>query len=432
MPIFDSVVLPSEKAHASPHASPPDSPKDSHPANPFDDEEHAPMLGRSSSRSSSMRHVDLRTASHITRPFYERQNSEIDGFRSIDKQEAQRLLDVIENEEQIDESLGAQRALWLSFYFNVFLFLAKLAAALTSNSLAVVASLVDSALDLFSGTVLYFSERAQNHRQPYEYPIGKTRLGPIGVIVFASVMGTASLQLIQESIKALVKADGTVVLSTIAIIVFSVTIFVKFVLFLYCRQFPESESVSAYAQDHLNDVISNTPSFLFAFVASSMPGWWFLDAVAALLVSLYILHTWVQTARENVAVLMGQSAPPDVLRKLTYQSLVHCEDQVLVLDTVRAFHFGGSDVFQVEVDIVLPEDMPLKKAHDIGEELQVLGLYFNIYKMLFRLHLHLSSSTSPPPQFCIRSSWRGCPRWPGRTFTWTTSSTTHQSTRRFN
>jgi divalent metal cation (Fe/Co/Zn/Cd) transporter len=98
-------------------------------------------------------------------------------------------------------------------------------------------------------------------------------------------MGTASLQLIQESIKALVKADGTVVLSTIAIIVFSVTIFVKFVLFLYCRQFPESESVSAYAQDHLNDVISNTPSFLFAFFASSMPGWWLVDAGAARRVS---------------------------------------------------------------------------------------------------------------------------------------------------
>ena len=38
------------------------------------------------------------------------------------------------------------------------------------------------------------------------------------------------------------------------------------------------------------------------------------------------------------------------------------------IDTIRAFHFGTS--YFAEIDIVLPEDMPLKKAHDIGEELQ--------------------------------------------------------------
>ncbi len=38
------------------------------------------------------------------------------------------------------------------------------------------------------------------------------------------------------------------------------------------------------------------------------------------------------------------------------------------IDTVRAFHFGTS--YFVEIDIVLPENMPLKEAHDIGEELQ--------------------------------------------------------------
>ena len=38
------------------------------------------------------------------------------------------------------------------------------------------------------------------------------------------------------------------------------------------------------------------------------------------------------------------------------------------IDTVRAFYFGTS--YLVEVDIVLPENMLLKEAHDIGEELQ--------------------------------------------------------------
>ena len=40
-----------------------------------------------------------------------------------------------------------------------------------------------------------------------------------------------------------------------------------------------------------------------------------------------------------------------------------------MVDTVRAYHFG--ERFLVEVDIVLPEDMPLRKTHDIGEALQI-------------------------------------------------------------
>ena len=43
--------------------------------------------------------------------------------------------------------------------------------------------------------------------------------------------------------------------------------------------------------------------------------------------------------------------------------------QVLLIDTVRAFHFGNN--FLVEVDIVLPEDMKLRESHDIGESLQL-------------------------------------------------------------
>ena len=38
------------------------------------------------------------------------------------------------------------------------------------------------------------------------------------------------------------------------------------------------------------------------------------------------------------------------------------------IDTVRAFYFGTA--YLVEVDIVLPENMVLKEAHDIGESLQ--------------------------------------------------------------
>lgn len=67
-------------------------------------------------------------------------------------------------------------------------------------------------------------------------------------------------------------------------------------------------------------------------------------------------------------MLTGHTARPDFLKKLTWIALNHHE-KIKFIDTVRAFHFGSN--FLVEVDIVLPEDMTHREAHDIGESLQV-------------------------------------------------------------
>ena len=84
-------------------------------------------------------------------------------------------------------------------------------------------------------------------------------------------------------------------------------------------------------------------------------------------IALYTINTWARTVIENVWSLIGRSAPPEFLAKLTYLIWNHHEE-IKHIDTVRAYTFGNH--YFVEVDIVLPGDMVLNKAHDIGEDLQ--------------------------------------------------------------
>lgn len=65
--------------------------------------------------------------------------------------------------------------------------------------------------------------------------------------------------------------------------------------------------------------------------------------------------------------LIGRAAPAEFIAKCTYVAATSSL-QILRVDTVRAYHFGVR--FLVEIDIVLPEDMLLREAHDIGEELE--------------------------------------------------------------
>ncbi|KAK4837431.1 hypothetical protein QYF36_005384 [Acer negundo] len=171
-----------------------------------------------------------------------------------------------------------------------------------------------------------------------------------GIIVFASVMATLGLQILLEFIRALVTVSQPDMDSEkekwMIGIMTSVTA-VKFFLMIYCRRF-KNEIVRAYAQDHLFDVITNSVGLVTAVLA----------------IALYTMSTWARTVIENVFSLIGRTAPPDFLTKLTYLIWNH-HVEIKHIDTVRAYTFGAH--YFVEVDIVLPEDMLLHKAHNIGE-----------------------------------------------------------------
>jgi hypothetical protein len=70
------------------------------------------------------------------------------------------------------------------------------------------------------------------------------------------------------------------------------------------------------------------------------------------------------------------------------------------VDTVRAYHLANG--YLVEVDIVLPHDMMLKEAHDIGESLQhrleAVEMVERAFVHLDWEHDHIPGSEHPASQ----------------------------------
>ena len=99
-------------------------------------------------------------------------------------------------EEQDNLAKSETLAIRISNIANMVLFAAKVYASVTSGSLAIVASTLDSLLDLLSGFILWFTAFSMQTPNPYQYPIGKKRMQPLGILVFASVMATLGLQII--------------------------------------------------------------------------------------------------------------------------------------------------------------------------------------------------------------------------------------------
>ncbi|KAJ4794310.1 Cation efflux family protein [Rhynchospora pubera] len=300
--------------------------------------------------------------------YYKKQESLLKGFTEMENIHELGYMDGTPTDEELEELAKSERmAINISNFVNLLLFISKVLASIESRSMAVIASTLDSLLDLLSGLILWFTSHAMKKPNKYHYPIGKKRMQPVGIIVFASVMGTLGFQVLIESGRQLITQEHTTfdkkkelwMVGSMA----SVTV-VKFVLMIYCRTF-KNEIVKAYAQDHFFDVITNSIGLVSALLAARYH--WWMDPVGAILIALYTITTWARTVLENVRTLIGKTAPAEYLTKLTYLIWNHHEE-IRHIDTVRAYTFGTH--YFVEVDIVLPSDMPLSQAHDIGESLQ--------------------------------------------------------------
>ncbi|EYU39974.1 hypothetical protein ABFS82_10G175100 [Erythranthe guttata] len=298
--------------------------------------------------------------------YYERQFATLKSFEEVDSLVSSNVIDEELDRQELSQN---ERAMNISNWANVFLLAFKIYATVQSGSLAIAASTLDSLLDLMAGGILWFTHLSMKSINIYKYPIGKLRVQPVGIIIFAAIMATLGFQVLVQAVEQLIKDDPSEKMNSsqlmwLYIIMLTAT-GVKLVLWIYCRS-SGNKIVRAYAKDHYFDVVTNVVGLVAAVLGDRF--YWWIDPVGAIALAVYTITNWSGTVLENAVSLVGQSAPPEVLQKLTYLVLRH-DSKIKRVDTVRAYTFGV--LYFVEVDIELPEDLRLIEAHAIGESLQI-------------------------------------------------------------
>ncbi|VDP04657.1 unnamed protein product [Soboliphyme baturini] len=252
----------------------------------------------------------------------------------------------------------------VTLFFNVSLFVAKTVASALSHSFSIITSTVDSAADITSGLIILVSNRAIKRRDLRIYPRGRTRLEPLALIFISFIMGYASVQIMGKSVEALVlnNIKPDVCLSTILIM--AITIVVKIVLCAVCYA-NKTDQARVLAQDHRNDCLSNSVAIICAYLSDRF--WKQLDPIGAILVSIYLVYSWMKTGYNQVNIISGRTAKPQLINRIIKISVDH-SPRLQKLDTVYAYHLGSK--FLVEVHVMLDGNMTLREAHDITEPLQ--------------------------------------------------------------
>ncbi|KAJ8457448.1 hypothetical protein ONZ45_g18307 [Pleurotus djamor] len=296
-------------------------------------------------------------------------------------------------EEEDSYRLPVKIAVWASLLSNFALAALQLYAAISSGSLSLLATCIDSVFDPGSNLLLFWLHRKSKTLNVDRWPVGGARLETIGNIVYGFLMASVNLIVIVEAVRTLAtKSDDSLEKFHVPSIVAVAAAFgVKFLLFLYCFSLRnKSSQVRVLWEDHRNDLFINGFGVLMSIGGSKLV--WYLDPMGALIITIGVIISWARTIYGEFELLAGKSAPHEFLQLIIYKAATFSEE-IVKIDTVRAYH-SGPDYF-VEVDIVMDAHTPLGQAHDLAQQLQDK---IEILPNVERAFVHIDHETTHAPE----------------------------------
>ena len=262
----------------------------------------------------------------------------------------------------------ARRATILNIVGNTGLFLLKVSAGLMSGSIALISDSLNSLTDMLSSVAVFICVRISSKKADEDHPFGHSRAEPIAGLMVAILAGILGFELIRSAIERLIHDGGVeVVVNSFTLAAPLITIVVKFFMARYFKKTANavrSPAIMASAVDSLLDVFVSIAALVG--ILGVMLGYPFLDPLAALVISVWIIYTGYKIGLENIDYLMGKA--PDESLMLEIRKVALHVDGVQDINTVRAHYVGN--FIHVEIHIEVDKKLSTELSHAIGESVE--------------------------------------------------------------
>ncbi len=243
----------------------------------------------------------------------------------------------------------------------------KLFVGIMSGSVAVLASAIDSILDMAVSIFNFFAiKKAEEH--PNEmFPYGKGKVQAIAGVIEGTIITLSGIFIIYEAIRKVLHEEPTQYLGiSLGVMLFS--ILVTFFLVRYLLVVAEKTDnivIKADALHYQTDLLSNG-AVVAALLVVWLTGWDWVDALFGLGIGLYIIYSAYEIIEEGIMILLDRSLPSEIVAKIGEIIGNHPK--------VNGFHWlktrtDGTRNY-VEFHLVLTPEMTLEEAHHIAEELE--------------------------------------------------------------
>jgi ferrous-iron efflux pump FieF len=267
------------------------------------------------------------------------------------------------------EQTGAlmRRAAIASVSVSLFLVGIKTFAYFASHSVAMLASLADSALDLFTSTLNLFAIRQALTPADAEHRFGHGKAEPLAGLAQGAFISASALFLVIQAVNRILVPEP-IDHSLAALVVMCIAIACAIGLILYERKVVAktgSLAVEADQTHYLGDLATNI-GVVLALLMSSRLGWTLADPMIAIAVAGVMLYTALGVGRQSFHQLMDRELPDAERARILRIAQTHAAvKNVHDLKTRMA----GLSTF-IQLHLGLDPQMSLADAHTVSDAVE--------------------------------------------------------------
>ena len=261
-----------------------------------------------------------------------------------------------------------KKATIISSSVAAILTLIKLALGIISGSVAVLASAIDSVLDMFVSIFNYFAILNSEKPADKKFNYGRGKIEALALFIEGIVITISGLYLLYEAIKkALYNETSSYLDISIYVMIISLIITISLVIYLNSvAKKTNSMVIKADALHYKTDVLSNL-AVLCSLILVHFTNLEIFDVIIGVIIAFYIIYSAFSIIKKGVLVLLDASIDDDLVLKI--------EDILKNNTNLSNFHLlktreAANKTF-VEAHIVFnTQQITLMEAHKICDNIE--------------------------------------------------------------
>lgn len=260
-----------------------------------------------------------------------------------------------------------RKATIISSSLAALLTLIKLIVGVLSGSVAVLASAIDSVLDMFVSIFNYFAILNSEKPADRKFNYGRGKVEALALVIEGTIISISGLFIMYQAIKKAILEESSKHLD-ISIVVMFISLIITLALIFYLNYVAKKTNslvIKADALHYKADVLSNL-AVLLSLVLIHISSYEIIDTIVGIIIALYIIYSASKLIKEGILILLDRALDEELLLKI--------EDIIKNHKRVNDFHLlktrEVSNTIFVEVHLVFDCIISLMEAHKVCDDIE--------------------------------------------------------------
>ena len=243
----------------------------------------------------------------------------------------------------------------------------KMIVGVMSGSIAILASAIDSFLDLLVSIFNYFALHQSEKKADAKFNFGRGKLEAIAAVIEGSIISVSGLFISYNAVMKLLDPKPIAYMD-ISLIVMAVSIVLTGALVIFLLSVAKKSNnlvIRADALHYQTDLYTNG-AILIALGIIHFTDFEIIDPLLGIAIAIYMIYSAYPIIKEGFLMLMDIALDEDEIEKI--------EDYLLQVENINGTHHlttrrSGSDIF-ISVHVVFNISISLFDAHRISDKIE--------------------------------------------------------------